>query len=91
MSDNQRFTIDEVAEDGEPIAPAKHANIFRRQCGVIVRDNVLITIQEWHQPKKEGSEEVSYVDNQTKDLLWDLLMVNFTLPPEEDPEKNSIE
>ena len=52
MESHERFRIDVIRADGEPIAPAKHANIFKRQCGVIVRDNILITIQEWHKPKK---------------------------------------
>jgi hypothetical protein len=68
----------------------KHANIFKRQCGVIVRDIVPITTQEWHQPKKAGTEEVTFVQDHVKDLLWDLLMVNFILPPEQDPENPVI-
>jgi hypothetical protein len=88
LESHERFKIEQIRADGEPIAPAKHANIFRRQCGVIVRDNVPITIQEWHKTKVDG---VSYVDDQTKEMLWTKLMVNFTLPPEVDPEDNAIE
>ena len=90
MKPHERYHIDQIPADGEPIAPAKHATIFVRQCGVVVRDNVPITIQEWHKPKKEGSEQVTYVEDHTKDLLWDLLMVNFTLPPGVDPENPVI-
>lgn len=88
MKPHERYHIDQIRADGEPIAPAKHAKIFVRQCGVVVRDNVPITVQEWHKTKVDG---VSYVDDQTKEMLWTKLMVNFTLPPEVDPEDNAIE
>ena len=88
MGDHQRFTIDEVAEDGEPIAPARHAIIFTRQCGVVVRDSIPITTREWNKPHADGA---SYVDGRTKEMLWTNLMANFTLPPEEDEEQKVIE
>ena len=91
MGDNQRFKIEEVAEDGQLIAPAKNAKLFVSQCGVIVRDNIPITVREWHKPKAEGAEGVSYVDDIAKDHLWSELMAHFTLPPEEDPEDKKIE
>ena len=66
MGDNSRFKIEEVAEDGEPIAPAKNAKLFVSQCGVIVRDSIPITIREWNKPKADG---VSYVEERSKDML----------------------
>src|SRR4051812_30569693 len=39
---------------------------------------------------KKGSEGVTFVSTTTKDLLWDLLMVNFTLPPEVDKDNPII-
>jgi hypothetical protein len=78
LEQHERFKIEQIREDGELIAPVRHAKIFTRQCGVIVRDNVPITTQEWHKPKQDG---VSYVDDRTKEMLWTKLMVNFTLPP----------
>ena len=84
MSENQRFTIEEVAANGLPIAPEKTAKLFVSQCGVIVRDNIPITIRDWNKPKADG---VPYVDDRSKDMLWSTLMTNFTLPPEVDPDK----
>src|SRR3954463_2949823 len=40
--------------------------------------------------KKKGSEGVTFVSTTTKDLLWDLLMVNFTLLPEVDKDNPII-
>jgi hypothetical protein len=45
--------IKEIGEDGEPISPMVHANKFTRQCGVLVRDNIPITIREWKKTKTE--------------------------------------
>ena len=63
------------------MAPKKHATKFVNQCGVIVRDNIPITIQEWNKPKKAG-DGVSYVDDRSKDDLWEKLMAHFNLPPD---------
>ena len=79
LGDNERFKIEEVAADGKPIHPAQNANRFISQCGVIVRDSIPISIQEWNKPKADG---VSYVDDRSKDELWNTLMTNFTLSPE---------
>jgi hypothetical protein len=45
LEEHERYKIEEIGEDGEPIAPVAHANKFVRQCRVLVRDNILITIQ----------------------------------------------
>ena len=86
LHDHQRFTIEEVAEDGKPIAPEKNVQKFVAQCGVFVR-TIPITIREWHKPKADG---VSYVDDRSKEVLWNKLMTNFTLPPEVDAENPVI-
>ena len=78
MGDDIKFNIDEVTEDGEPIAPEQNARKFINQCGVIVRDNIPITIREWN--KKKVEQGVSYVDERSKNLLWDTLMSHFNLP-----------
>ena len=70
------------------MAPKKNADKFIRQAGVIVRDQIPITIQEWNKPKADG---VSYVDDRSKEVLWKTLMANFTLPPEVDPNNKVIE
>jgi hypothetical protein len=79
LANHQRFTIDEVTEDGEPIAPKENVHLFVNQCGVIVRDNIPITTREWNKPKVDG---VSYVDQRSKDLLWDTLLSHFNLLPD---------
>jgi hypothetical protein len=78
LADGIKYNIDEVIANGEPIAPAQNARKFISQHGVIVRDNIPITIQEWNKPKED--REVSYVDERSKNLLWDMLMSHFNLP-----------
>jgi hypothetical protein len=86
LEEYERYRIEEISEDGEPIAPAAHASKFTRQCGVLVRDNILITLREW---KKTKTELVKYVRNRLKNILRKKLMVNFTLP--ETPEVDQTE
>ena len=71
--------------DGKPIEPIRTKDAFRAQCGVLVRDKIPISIQQWYKPKDDP--EVSYVNDMQKEDLWTQLKANFTLPPEEDPEK----
>ena len=86
MSSDERFEIIEITPDGEPIEPIRTKCAFSAQCGVLVRDKIPISIQQWYKPKEEDPE-VSYVNDMQKDDLWTELKANFTLPPEEDPEK----
>jgi hypothetical protein len=74
LADHQRFTIDEVNEDGEPIAPKENVHLFVNQCGVIVRDNIPITIREWNKPKLDG---VNYVNQRSKDFALGYALVTF--------------
>ena len=85
MSSDERFEIIEIAPDGEPIEPIRTRKAFSAQCGVLVRDKIPISIQQWYKPKDDP--EVSYVKDMQKEDLWTQLKANFTLPPEEDPEK----
>ena len=80
--------IEEVARDGQPIAPKRSKDTFIHQCGVVVRDSVPISIQEWN---KKKDPKVSYVQDRLKDDLWTSLMKNFSLPPEENPNNLVIE
>jgi hypothetical protein len=66
LEEHERYRIEEIGEDGEPIAPAAHASKFTRQCGVLVRDNIPITIREW---KKTKTEPVNYVCKRLKNML----------------------
>ena len=88
MEDHERFTITEIAEDGEPIAPKAHARKFLSQCGVLVRDTIPITTQEWKKPAK-GDEGVTYVDTRSKIMLFRKLLVNFTLPEPTEAEREN--
>jgi hypothetical protein len=74
-----------VGVDGEPIAPDDVAKKFVKQCGVLVRDYILITIQEWNRPSNGG---VPYIGDIAKDKLFDRLMINFLLPrPDVNPDE----
>ncbi|KAK1669783.1 hypothetical protein QYE76_057942 [Lolium multiflorum] len=102
MEDHERCTITEIAIDGEPISPKKFAKKFVSQCGVVVRDTVPITTQEWKKPVK-GGEGVTYVDTRLKSVMFRKLLINFIFPeptdsdsendrPDpEDPELNSVQ
>ena len=86
MRQDERFTITAIARDGQPIEPIRTKDAFAAQCGVLVRDKIPISIHQWYKPKKEDPD-MSYVSDMQKDDLWTELKANFTLPPEEDPEK----
>jgi hypothetical protein len=85
LEEHERYWIEEIGEDGEPIAPAAHASKFTRRCRVLVRDNIPITIREW---KKIKTEPVNYVRKRLKNMLWKKLMVNFTLPAALEVDRN---
>jgi hypothetical protein len=91
---NQHYTVEFVFADGEPLEPKSVANMFTTQCGCLVRDMVLISIQYRYKPKvakgeleeeelEEGAE-VNYVTDIMKDRLWESLIPHFTLPATED-------
>ena len=71
-----------------PIEPIRTKEACDAQCGVLVRDKIPISIQQWYKPQDDP--EVSYVNDMQKEDLWTQLKANFTLPPEEDPEKPAI-
>ena len=85
MEKDERYKIEAIAEDGRPILPVTHATIFISQCGVVVRDNIPITIQDWNKPKAVGRRSsASFIDDRAKDMLWKTLMANFMLPRQND-------
>jgi hypothetical protein len=88
LEEHERYRIEEIGEDGKPIAPMAHANKFTRQCRVLVRDNIPITLQEC---KKTKTEPVSYVRKRLKNILWKKLMVNFTLPSVLEVDRNEVD
>lgn len=86
MRQDERFTITEIARDGQPIKPLRTKEAFSAQCGVLVRDMIPINIELCNEPKKEELLQVSFVEDRQKEDLWKALKVNFSLPEEEDPE-----
>ena len=83
LGDDVHLPIDVVSPEGRPLEPKKNANKFIHQCGVVVRDNVPISIQEW---LKQKDETVSYVSNRMKEVLWNKVICHFTLPVFDTPE-----
>ena len=79
MKQGVKYNIDAIKTDGEEILPKKNANKFIRQCRVIVRDQIPISIEEWKKAAK-GDPDVTFVNQRAKDLLWESLMSHFTLP-----------
>ena len=86
MSSDEKFEIIAITPDGQPIEPLRTKSAFVAQCRVLVRDKIPISIQQWLKPATEDPE-VSYVNDMQKNVLWTELKSNFTLPPEDDPEK----
>ena len=79
LKEGVKYNIEAVRPNGEPLAPKKIADKFVRQCGVLVKDQLPISLQEWREPAKPRPD-VTFVDKNQKDLLWDTLMEHFTLP-----------
>ena len=79
MKEGVKYNIDSIKASGEPLTPKNIANKFVRQCGVLVKDQLPISLQEWRKPAKPRPD-VTFVDKNQKDLLWDTLMEHFTLP-----------
>jgi hypothetical protein len=67
---------------GEPKLPKKVADTFKKQCGVLVRDHIPISVREWN--KCKGADDSEYVTERYKESLWNDLMAHFNLPEYED-------
>jgi hypothetical protein len=78
MVDNVRLTNELVSLLGKPLLPTATANVFVSQCGIVVRDKIPITVQEWNKPAKE--DVVNFVHNRSKEVLWESLMSHFIQP-----------
>jgi hypothetical protein len=63
--------------------PKKVAVVFKKQCRVLVRDHVLISVREWH--KRKGADDSEYVAERYTESLWNDLMAHFNMPECEDP------
>ena len=79
MKPGVKYNIEACSPIAKPLAPKKIADKFVRQCGVLVKDQLPIKLQEWREPAKPRPD-VTFVDKNQKDLLWDTLMEHFTLP-----------
>ena len=87
MAEDAHLTIELVSPDGKPLLPRANANTFVHQCGVIVKDNVPISVREWNKPAKV--EGVSFVNDRCKTVLLDKLISHFTLPVLDSPSKTN--
>jgi hypothetical protein len=83
LAPSTHYTFEVISPTGEPKEPKKAADVFRKQCGVLVRDHVPITVRDWH--KRKGANDSEYVAERYKEGLWNDLMAHFTLPELEDP------
>ena len=79
MKEGVKYNIDSIKASGEPLTPKNIASKFVRQCGVLVKDQLPISIQEWKEPKTKRPD-VTWVDDRAKQKLWESLMEHFTLP-----------
>ena len=52
MTPREHMIIDAVYPSSEPAHPDKAATKFRNQCGVIVRDLIPMSVEEWNEPAK---------------------------------------
>ena len=85
-----RLALTAFKANGEPEHPKDFCRKFTSQAGVIVRDHVPISIQEWHKPKNAESG-ASYVNETMKTFLWDTLMTKFSLPEDmTEGQKNKV-
>ena len=83
MPVSTHYTFEVISPTGEPKEPKKAADVFKKQCGVLVRDHVLISVRDWH--KRKGANDSEYVAKRYKEGLWNDLMAHFNLPECEDP------
>ena len=96
MKEHEKYRIEKIAANGAPELPAAVFQKYVKQCGVLVRDHIPITVQEWIKPKEAVG--VLYVGDKAKENLFEKMMDNFTLSapevtqddldenPDEDPD-----
>jgi hypothetical protein len=76
------YTFEVILPTSEPNLPKKVADVFKKQCGVLVRDHIPISVREWH--KRKGADGSEYVAERYKESFWNNLMAHFNLPECED-------
>ena len=77
MKEHEKYRIEKIAADDAPELPAGVRQKYVKQCGVLVRDHILIIVREWHKPK--AGPEVLYVGDKVKENLFGKMLANFTL------------
>ena len=78
LKDGVKYNIDAIIPNGEPREPKKNVNKFILQCGVIVRDQILIFVRM--EKGSKGRSRCYFCRPKSKDFLWESLMSHFTLP-----------
>jgi hypothetical protein len=81
------YTFEVILPTGKPKLPKKVADTFKKQCGVLVRDHIPISVWEWivsMSPK--GAHDSEYVTERYKESLWNDLMAHFNLPEYENED-----
>ena len=63
-----KYNIEACGPTGKPLAPKKIADKFVRQCGVLVKDQLPISLQEWKEPAKKRPD-LTFVDDRAKTVL----------------------
>ena len=75
MKEGVKYNIDSIKASGEPLTPKNIVSKFVRQCGVLVKDQLPISIQEWKEPKNKRPD-VTWVDDRAKkrfgNLSWNI-------------------
>src|SRR5215216_3391132 len=79
LKEGVKYNIVAIKPNGKPSEPKNIPNKFVRQCGVLVKDQLPISIQEWKEPAKPRPD-LTFVDQRAKYQLWESLMEHFTLP-----------
>ena len=62
LKEGVKYNIEAIKPNGEPSAPKKIADKFIRQCGVLVKDQLPISLQEWREPAKPRPD-LTFVDD----------------------------
>ena len=71
LKEGVKYNIDSIKATSEPLTPKNIANKWTRQCRVLVKDKLLISIQEWKEPKTKRLG-VTWVDDRAKKTFGNL-------------------
>ena len=78
MKEGVKYNIDSIKASGEPLTPKNIANKFVRQCGVLVKDQLPISIKNGKSQKLNA--QMLLGSTTEKKTLSEFLMEHFTLP-----------